>query len=549
MRARSDKERPEKETEMARKLFPYDRFSYATQEAGSSEERQLEMVRAVAKEFKAEICTDYELSDHGVSGFRGRNIKKKLGLFIRLCKEGVIRKGDILCFERVSRLSRMDWLKQATLWEEILSYGVEIVTCEPRFHLTRANIGRIAQGCPLAVLMMLANEESQQKSDWVKYAVRSAHKAAREQGTPHGKRCPGWLRPLGHPHPLNPKRRITTGWEIIEERRRIVRQLHEWAWADHGAPTITRMAIEAGLPYWGKDGKWSQSAVEYLLTNQALIGLVVPDIKNYKCEETIPEVYHNYPPILTPEEFHRTKLALRSRRKSGGRPWQHGFNLFKGILRTLDGRTLHQATYLDSDGSKKAYLAPKPQSLRVPYQPAEDNFLATLAKLRPEDIDGTLRPDEWSQRTLAWQSEQAKVRMELDDMAGQLRELPRERRPKMIVSHVADLEERLEWLQNELDKAKLYGSTSARVETLSDTQSILTYLAGITEASERLAALERVRARLPVLLESLTVAASGQRGKSRWLHWRVSYKGGHTFYYSFAVGRPDLPSPAFCRKW
>ena len=51
----------ERETAMARKLFPYDRESFSTQEAGTSIQRQREMIQAVAAEYHATIDDSYAL--------------------------------------------------------------------------------------------------------------------------------------------------------------------------------------------------------------------------------------------------------------------------------------------------------------------------------------------------------------------------------------------------------------------------------------------------------------------------------------------------------
>lgn len=229
----------ERNSSVARKLFPYDRFSDDPQEAGTSAQRQAEMIRSTAAEYDAEIDNSYSLSDRGVSGFRGENVKKKLGLFIRLCQEGVVRKGDLLCIERVNRLSRMVWTEQVKLWEQILNFGVVIVTCEPRAEYTAKSIGRLEQGCPLAVFMMLAHQSSEEKSQWIAYSHKISREKAMADGSPHGKHCPAWLRPVGQSHPLNPKRRITERWEVIPERKALIQRIHRMVWEGASIDTIS----------------------------------------------------------------------------------------------------------------------------------------------------------------------------------------------------------------------------------------------------------------------------------------------------------------------
>lgn len=529
---------------MARKLFPYDRESFGTQAAGTSQQRQKEMIAAIAAEKKAVVDDSYALSDTGVSGFHGRNIKKKLGLFIRLCKEGVVRKGDILCIERVNRLSRMVWTEQVKLWEEILSYGVEIVTCEPRFDITQKNIGQLEMGCPLAILMMLGYEESKQKSDWVKYSHKVARKQAIETGKPHGKKPPSWIRPVGVPHPFNPKRRITTGWELIPERVEVIRQLHRWAWDGYGTPTILKLALENKLLCWGRGGKWTKIMVRQLLTSRALIGFCEPNGRNYKCDLGKPNGYLNYPPVLTDEEYERTKHALRSRRKSGGPRQGCRFNLFRNLARTKDGRPLELASSTGADGVRHYYLAPDRQTLRVPYEEFERVVLSCLRRITARDIDGSLHSEEAANQTLLLTQELAGMRETLAEYERQVEALGNKKPPTKIVETMAKLEEAIPLKKDELDTHKLKSNTSGRTEALADTQGILDYLDHEEDPAKRQASLERLKVRLSILLEHITVEVTNRRGLSKVVHLRIEYKGPHIDCYHFPIGNPDWPYEA-----
>jgi hypothetical protein len=540
----------ERENGMARKLFPYDRESFSTQEAGTSVQRQREMIQGIAAEYQAVIDDSYALSDRGVSGFNGRNVKKKLGLFIRLCDEGVVRKGDLLCIERVNRLSRMVWTQQVKLWERILALGVEIVTCEPRGHYTQKNIGKLSHGCPLAILMMLGHEESQQKSDWIRYAHKIARENAMATGKPHGKRAPRWLRPVGTPHPRDPNRRITTAWEVIEERKRTILQLHQWCWDGLGVDAIVARLEKEQAPYWGKEGRWTEKAVRHHLISRALLGYCEPNVRTYQSRKEQPPVgYLNYPPILTAEQYDRTQLAIASRRGTGGPRQAREMNLFAGLARSVDDRPLSVHYSKGAGGRNLRYLATRPQSVRVPYQVIQTLFLGSLRKLKPCDIDGTLQRDEWSEKTLTLQAELGLLRERHDELERQLNELPPQKWPASIVARIADLDEAIEKTDRQLKRAKLYGSTSARVETLTDTQSILEYLEGLGNNADREAALERLRVRLPVLLEGITIAVDQQRGHSKWIHLRVAYKGGFVDRYSLRIGQPEPPDVKFCGDW
>ena len=129
------------------------------------------------------------------------------------------------------------------------------------------------------------------------------------------------------------------------------------------------------------------------------------------------------------------------------------------------------------------------------------------------------------------------LREQKDTLNRQLRILPPERWPADIVQRMGELEEALA-NKVELDKAKLYGSTSGRVETLVDTQSILDYLTGLADPAESRAALQRIRVRLPVILEGITVAVDGIHGHSKRVYLKIAYKGGHLDLVVLQIGNP-----------
>ena len=178
--------------------------------------------------------------------------------------------------------------------------------------------------------MMLGNESSQEKS-W-KRNTYAGHKVARDNavatGKPHGKYAPRWLRPVGKPHPLNPRRRITEAWEVIEERKNVIRQIHQWCWDGLGTYAILKRLNEEKIPYWNKSGRWTLCPVNYHCKTRALTGWCDPNLRLVKTAERRPAGYRNYPPILSDgDSSGRSSLWRRGERRADpGKEWNQSLS-------------------------------------------------------------------------------------------------------------------------------------------------------------------------------------------------------------------------------
>jgi DNA invertase Pin-like site-specific DNA recombinase len=155
---------PEKTT-VARIGIPYSRFSGKRQEAGDSQRRQDALALKAAQDEGVELDKS-DWSDKGISAMRGANRKRgKLRMFLDMVDEGIIPKNSVLIIEQVNRLSRMPWMEQAKLWDEIIRRGIVIRTCIPPFRYDLSNIDELATSCPLAIYMMIASGEVKAKSE------------------------------------------------------------------------------------------------------------------------------------------------------------------------------------------------------------------------------------------------------------------------------------------------------------------------------------------------------------------------------------------------
>lgn len=535
---------------MSRKFYSYERFSHGSQVAGSTLDRQRQMIERAAKEEGLEIDSTLCIRDKACSAYRGRHSKKgELAVFLELAESGVIPKGSVLCIERVDRLGRMPWRQQVALWERILACGIIIRTCEPATRYTAENADDIDIGCPLVIAMMLAHQESRQKSERIKDAAQRKRNRAIAEGVPHGMRCPGWLRPIGKPHPDDANRQIVERWETIDDRVRTIRKMHEWCREGMGVRLIMKQLETLKIPYWGKRGRWTRMSVIYHLTSRALVGEVVSKGVNYKCGRPAGSWYLNYPPIMTEEEYERTQSATAQRKRRGGRPVERGCNLFCHLLATEDGTRLTLNHCFGKNGKRYPYLTTDRRNWMIPYGLFEETVLASLRKLKPSDIDGSCKKDDWLEQIKELQAVASMKRLAMENLERQLDELDANRWPQRIVERVSILEAEIHAAEIKLRQAKEAGSTSTRVETLVSTQSIVEYLGGLNDPAEVSAAKLRIKQKLPIILERITVAVEIEKNRSKWIHVRIAYQGGHVDRVSLMMGKPARPNKRYTGLW
>jgi DNA invertase Pin-like site-specific DNA recombinase len=530
---------------MARKGIAYSRFSGKRQEAGDSQRRQDELAEQAAREEGVELDQSITLSDKGVSAFRGANWKRGgLGKFIDLVDAGLIAPGTVLIAEQVNRISRLPWMEQVELWKEILSRGIIIRTCVPPARYTRENMNDLGIGCPVVLYMMLGHLESQQKSDWVRKAWGEKKKRAHAEKTPHGRGCPEWIEAVCEPHPSNPNRVVTTAYRLIEDRAAVIRQIWAWSLSGWGAWRIHRELEDQGVPAWSHCGRWSLAYVRWLLGCRHVVGEYQPMVRGDDGVDRPagPPIANYYPAVVSEEEWRDCQAARRGRRNGGGRRGVDGMdtNLFTRLVREARTRQLLHCVNCTVGGVRYNYLHTDPRSDGVPYQPFEDAVLDALSKLKASDVDGRHEADELTTQVDRLQAKRAELGLDLEDLYRQMNELPRSRRPPRVVARIADLEEAVQALDDELRRAKEAAKTSGRTEALAEVQTCVKLLRKLKKAGDteqEAAVRSRIKTRLPLLLEEIWVRVQPVNKMSRYLHIRLYLKGGEPRYVFKHAGR------------
>jgi DNA invertase Pin-like site-specific DNA recombinase len=184
-------------TETAPKAYSYIRFSTPAQAKGNSQARQIDKATRYAAEHGLALDTELKLTDLGVSGYRGKNVKKgALGLFLGAIQEGLVPKGSALLIENLDRLTRDEIFDAMPLFFQIINAGVVLVTLTNHEAYSRERLSNEPYAIYGVVSELIrANRESFYKGQRVADAKERnrAHwpKARWRDGLTHDKRRAG----------------------------------------------------------------------------------------------------------------------------------------------------------------------------------------------------------------------------------------------------------------------------------------------------------------------------------------------------------------------
>lgn len=305
------------------RAYSYTRFSTPEQAQGDSARRQIDLAKRYAAKHGLELDESLRLSDDGVSGFRGANVRKgALGHFLSAIYAGEVAEGSYLLVESLDRVSRQNPWDALPIFQQIINAGVILVTLfdEKRYEAEeiRKNPFRIMESL---FVMVRAHEESETKSRRLR-AVWTA-KRARASDTPLTKLVPAWLTTEGSkivPHP-----------ERAEVIRRIVTMFRQGIGQHRIAETLNR----EGVKVFGSGKMWHRSYIRKVLGNPALVGTFVPHEMEYeggkRTRKALQPVEGYFPAVISQDEWSDVTALLLSE----GRQPQHRAQGIKNILAGL----------------------------------------------------------------------------------------------------------------------------------------------------------------------------------------------------------------------
>ena len=307
------------------KAYRYHRYSSVKQDEGTSLKRQREATSELCSKHPEWEVVDPPLEDKGESAWHGDHLRVgHLGRFRQRAELREIEPGSVLVIENLDRLSRQD-VRTAKRWvEDVTDLGITVAVCNPEMLLDAEAMSGNNIGSMVMYLLEAgrSNKESGRKSDIQTRKIEEFIDKARN-GVVYSRRGPMWLR----------GEKNDKGFEIIEDRAEVVRQIYRWSADGVGFASIAKRLNES-IPAWTegyKSGKaeWKPGYVRDILTSPAVEGEY--HRKKGRAREKTGEVLTGYyPRIVPPELVAAARAAHRNRSGVKNRADGEIQNLFSG---------------------------------------------------------------------------------------------------------------------------------------------------------------------------------------------------------------------------
>lgn len=319
-------------------VVSYLRFSTAEQLKGDSQRRQIELADDWCKRNGVKLTE--RLEDLGISAYRGKNATKgALSAFLELVEAGKIPKGSTLLVEELDRLSRAKPEKAVSLFLDLITSGVRVVTLSGMPQTFEP--GKLDMGGLMGAVMRLcqAHFESEKKSERLGKAWAQKRRQADTKKLTTVR--PAWLdvAPDGK------------GFVVNGEKASIVRRIFLLAIEGHGIMSIAKK-INSEHGGIGRKSYIQKSYIFKTLNNRAVLGEYQPHKLNYVEHEgktirrrtaegeALPSYY---PAIVDEKTFALARHALQGRRNNSGGPSSRIVNMLQGIITDMAGEPLYLA--------------------------------------------------------------------------------------------------------------------------------------------------------------------------------------------------------------
>jgi DNA invertase Pin-like site-specific DNA recombinase len=228
------------------KAYSYVRFSTPQQALGHSLQRQTEKATKYAVEHGLTLDTELNMTDAGVSAFRGKNATTgALGGFLRAVESGYVPPGSFLLIENIDRLSRDHVLEAQTLFSQLILAGIIIVTLTNGEVYSRQRLNDEPYAMLMIVLEQIrANQENVRKSQLIgdaKARKKQQLVANGVNGRPYTRQTPAWIIWSDE----------SKAYKLLADREAIVREIFERTDAGDGIDRIAKDMNQRGVDTWG----------------------------------------------------------------------------------------------------------------------------------------------------------------------------------------------------------------------------------------------------------------------------------------------------------
>jgi len=394
------------------KGYSYIRMSTDIQLKGDSLRRQMEMSKKYCEDNNIDLVES--IQDIGVSGFRGKNSSEgSLGKFLDLIKNGKIDKGSCLIIESLDRLSRDKVLLAFSVFTDILSNDITIITLQDNQVYTSKTVNDNPGQLFLSLGVMLrSHDESKTKSNRISSVWK--HKRDSYNGKILTSRCPSWMKP----------KKDKSGFDLIESHSNTIKNIFQWSLNGDGSLVITRRLNETGVPSIGNVKQWNKSYIIKILNNRSVLGEYQPHVHIDGSRESVGKPFLDYyPRLISDVDFIKVQNGIKNRTNKGGRKGKRFSNIFSGIVYCSNCDS--KLNYFDKGKKSKTYLWCSNNhhhkgciSKTWKYQHLEDYLLSSLGELNLQELidsDFTLKNEDLKNKIVLLKEDIKHYQQKLDD--------------------------------------------------------------------------------------------------------------------------------------
>lgn len=358
--------------------YSYRRFSSTEQSKGDSIRRQTALRDEYVRRKGLTLDTQLRLTDRSVSAHRGkqRSDSSDLGQFLNMVRAGRIRPGSYLIVESLDRLSREEVDTALELVLSLTGAGIVVV----QLHPAEVEYKKPVDPMKLIIgIMELARGHSESRMKSVRLAESWAgRREAARQGTRIATgRGPSWLKADGK-----------TGWQIIEDRAKVVRLIFGMAAGGQSVSRILRHLTTTRVPPVSHRKAWSHSGIARILNDRSVLGEYRPTCQG---EPDGQPLTNYYPAIVPTDLWHRAKGGLTERKKLTPSRAKR-VNLFSGLMWQAGDRD--DAIHSHQKDATRRYINARgktgeKRAVTFDAEILDRAIVGSLGELDPADLDET----------------------------------------------------------------------------------------------------------------------------------------------------------------
>ncbi|WP_426991922.1 recombinase family protein [Methylomonas sp. CM2] len=285
-----------------KKAYSYIRFSTPEQSKGDSLRRQTKLAVDYALANGLQL-QDISFKDLGISAWDGSNFEVgALSAFLAAVKDGFIPSDSYLLVESLDRISRLKARAAAAILGDICDLGISVVTLNDNKVYTKDSLDNDFAFIMAVLIFVRANEESNVKSDRLKFAWDKKRGEAVSSKKPMTKLIPAWLR-------------VADGKIVKNDRRvRIIRFIFAKFLAGVGYASIASLLNEKGIKPWQHGKFWHRSYIKKILQNPTVIGHFTPHVMrrdgHKKTRIPLETIVDYFPAIIDEDVFYRVQAMF-----------------------------------------------------------------------------------------------------------------------------------------------------------------------------------------------------------------------------------------------